>query len=311
MLTNLLVLIFGFTILWIGSGVVVNSVNHFSKKLSISSFAFSFFILGLLTSIPEFAVGFTSVVEKKPEVFIGNLIGGVPVIFLLIIPILAILGNGISFKNKLSDKNLIFSFVVMLAPAFFILNKSVNMLESIIMVFLYVILFFFIERNNGILNTKNSEIMNIKNYSYKDLVKILTGAVLAFIGSHFILNTTLYFAGLLNVSPFIISLVFLSLGTNIPELSLAVRSVISGAKDVAFGDYVGSAAANTLLFGIFGLMYGKIILENTSYRVFIFITLGLALFYLFTRSKNNISRNEGIILILIYLIFIAIGFISV
>lgn len=310
MLPNILSLIFGFVILWIGAGLIVNSVNHFSKALKISSFAFSFFILGILTSIPEFAVGVNAIAENKPDVFVGNLIGGIFVIFLLIIPLLAILGNGISLKNKLSHKNLLFSFFVMLTPAFLILDKKVNMLEAILMIALYCILFFLVQKDNGILNRDNAELMDLKNYSYKDLVKIIIGTLFAFVGSHFILEDTLYFAQLFNISPFLISLVFLSIGTNIPEFTLAIKSVLSGGKDVAFGDYVGSAAANTLLFGIFGLMYGTILINIDFLRVFVFLAMGLGLFYFFARSKDDISRKEGFMLLIFYILFLVLDLIK-
>ncbi|KKS10427.1 MAG: hypothetical protein UU64_C0004G0024 [candidate division WWE3 bacterium GW2011_GWF2_41_45] len=55
-----------FIVLWFGSGLIISAVEKASKILKISTFALSFFILGLLTSIPELAVGVTSVVEHDP-----------------------------------------------------------------------------------------------------------------------------------------------------------------------------------------------------------------------------------------------------
>jgi len=98
----------------------------------------------------------------------------------------------------------------------------------------------------------------------------------------------------------------LSIGTNLPELSLALKSVILGKKDVAFGDFIGSGATNAFLFGILTLIYAEdIVIENNFGGTFVIIALGLLTFFFFTRSKNDISRKEGFILILFYIAFVA------
>jgi cation:H+ antiporter len=297
---QVIVYLFSFFVLWLGAGLIVSSVDKISKKLRLSPFALSFFVLGILTSIPEFAVGMTALAENKPEVFSGNLIGGIAVIFFLVIPILAILGNGIKLK-QVNSNNLLLTFVVLLAPSFFVLDKRVTNLEGGIMILLYIALFFFIQKDKGVFDLKHSKILNNKLYSYKDIIKILFGISMVFIASHVIVDTTLYFASVLHISTFYISLIFLSLGTNLPELSLAIRSIISGKKDVAFGDYLGSAATNTLLFGLFTLLNtGEVLTVNNFLKTFIVLLIGLIIFFYFTRSKNDISRKEGFILLLLY-----------
>lgn len=303
---DLFLYFFSFFLLWYGSGLIISSIQRFSKKLRISTFSFSFFVLGLITSIPEFAVGLTAVAENKPHIFVGNLIGGIPVIFFLIIPILAIFGNGITLHNRLNKKDLIVSCLVMLSPLFFIYDKRITTLEGICMIILYVVLFLFIERKKGIFDTAHNNVLSIKKYSHKDLLKILFGIGIVFIASQLVIDKTLYFASVLQISPFYISLLFLSLGTNIPELSLAIRSIFSRTQDIALGDYIGSAAANTVLFGIFVLLSpGEIILSTNFISISVVILFGIMLFFYFTQSKNDISRKEGIILILIYIIFVS------
>jgi cation:H+ antiporter len=134
---------------------------------------------------------------------------------------------------------------------------------------------------------------------------MILGIVLVFVASHFIVSQTLYFSEALRISPFYMSLIALSLGTNAPEISLAIRAVITGKKEIAFGDYLGSAAANTLLFGMFTLMSrGEVLTKDNFLTTFLFIAGGLTLFYWFSRSKNTISRAEGVILFVLYLVFV-------
>ena len=301
---QLLVFLGSFVMIWYGAGRIVASTDKFAKKLRISSFAFSFLVLGMLTSTPEFAVGLTAVSENKPDIYVGNLIGGIPVLFLFVIPILAVFGNGLALKKSISKRNLFLSFMVMLAPAFFLLDQTIHIWESVLFIILYLGLLFFIQREKGLLDEGNRALLNVKSYSVRDILNVFFGVGLVFVASHYIVDGALYYASFFHVSTFFISLIVLSVGTNLPELSLAIKAVITGNKDVAFGDYVGSGAANTFLFGFFGLIHGKSILVTDNFTVpFMVLCFGLFAFFMFARSKNELSRKEGIILIVLFLAF--------
>ena len=304
---QLLVFLGSFVMIWYGAGKVVSAADKFSHKLKVSSFTFSFLVLGILTSTPEFAVGLTAVAEDRPEIYVGNLIGGIPVLFLFIIPILAVFGNGLTLKKSISKKNLLIAFITMLLPALFVLDGSITVWESIISIVAYLLLAFFIQKENGVLDDGNKALFSVKSYSIKDLLQVFFGIGLVFVASHYIVDGTRYIAEQFNFSTFFVSLILLSLGTNLPEISLAVKAIITKKKEVAFGDYVGSGAANTLLFGFFGIIYGKtaFISENIT-LAFITLVVGLFLFFIFASSKSELSRKEGLILIALFLAFGAI-----
>lgn len=304
---SLLLYLASFIGIWYGAGLIVNSVDHFARRLRISAFSLSFFILGILTSIPEFSVGITALSEKKPEVFVGNLIGGIPVIFFFIIPLLAIFGRTIRLKHSFKSSHLLLSLLVVILPTITVLDGRITSLEGMILITAYIVLFFIIEMKKGIFDTDEHEVLELKRYSFIDILKILFGVALVFISSHFIVEKTLYFASVLNVSAFYISILFLSLGTNLPELSIAVRSVLSGNKDVAFGDYIGSAAANTFLFGFFTLLSGgEVVSVDNFFSTFLILLIGLIYIYYIARTKQEITRKDAYFLLVLYIIFVVV-----
>lgn len=306
-LINVIVFILAFVLIWTGSGLIVNSMTRFSKRLRLSSFALSFIVLGLLTSTPEFAVGLQSIAENNPEIFVGNLLGGITLIFLFIIPLLAIFGNGINLKHELDNKTLLVTLAVLMAPVYTVLDKKVTYPEGVLLIFAYLFLLLLIEKRHGIFDKNNKKLFDIKAYSYKDVMKVVIGIGLVFLTSNIIVDKTIYFATMLNISTFYISLIAVSIGTNLPELSLAVRSVVTGKKDIAMGDYMGSASANTFLFGLFTLLNGGEVLTVNSFMIlYVFTAIALILFYAFSSIKKRISRNDGIILLSIYVVFVVV-----
>ena len=305
LISSVLLYITAFIVIWLGAGLIIQSVDRIAHKLKLSSFAISFFLLGLLTSIPETAVSFNAVTEGQPEIFVGTLLGGVAVIFLLIIPILAILGKGINLTHELSRKNLLLSLVVIAAPSLLVIDQRVSNPEGVLLIIFYLILFYFIQKKHGIFDNSKTEVLTLKAYSFVDILKVALGIGLVFISSDYIVHQTIAFSEIFQIPSFYISLIVLSLGTNLPELSLAIRAILSGKKEIAFGDYLGSASANTLLFGFFTLFNdGEVLTVNNFLMTFIFIALGLGMFYFFYKSEKNISIKEGAALLMVYIAFV-------
>ena len=307
MILNFLLYLLAFFGIWFGAGLAISSVEKLSSKLKVSSFAVSFLLLGFFTSISELSVGVNSLIQNDPEIFVGNLIGASLVLFLLIVPLLAVTGNKIEINKELRGFNLFASLIVIAAPVVLAIDGVVDQLDSIVAVILYFALVISVQSQKGILE-KVSEIKQMSALTIgRELLKILVGVAIIFIASKFIVEETLYFSRLLQVSPFLISLLLIGIGTNIPELSLVVRSMFLKSNQVAFGDYVGSAAFNTFLLGFLSLWYGKPIMLDNNYLIsLLFFLVGLSLFYLFSYTKNSISRREGIILLGIYGVFVVV-----
>lgn len=308
--TNVVLYLVSLFAIWLGAGLIIKSVEKFSHRLHISPFLISFVILGLLTSIPETAVGITAIVDKTPQIFVGNLLGGTMVLFLLIIPLLAVLGNGISINHNLNSKNLLSLLGIIALPGLFAIDQKLTTIEGLILIACYALVINYIHKNQ-VIETQPENILGLKLYSIVDLAKVAIGIGIVFISSQVIVSQTIFFASLINVPSFYLSLIILSLGTNLPEISIAVRAILSGKKEVAFGNYLGSATANTLLFGTFTVFNNnQILIQDSFVMTFVFILLGLGTFYYFSKSKKDISNKEGRILLSIYALFVIYEIVS-
>lgn len=306
MANHLILYLISFIGVWIGSGITVNSVENISKKLKTSSFVVSFILLGLFTSIGEISVGINSLIKDTPEILIGNLVGASIVIFMLIIPLLSIVSKSIRITPEFRGFNLPASLIVVALPAITAIDGKITKIDSIITISMFFFLLISIQ-------TKNNLIQQVKKITkskiLKDFFKMFFGVSVIFVSSYFIVEQTVYFANILEISPFIISLLITSLGTNIPELSLIIRSVIIKNNQVAFGNYIGSASFNSLIMGTLSLIYGKTIILSNNYIIsLLFLIINLLLFYHFAKTKNTISTKEGLILLLIYSLFILFEF---
>lgn len=293
--------------IWLGAGLIISSVEKFSHKLRLSSFSVSFLILGLFTSLGEISVGITSVLDDDPEIFVGNLIGASIVLFTLVIPLLAITGKKIKINPEFQNFNLISSLVVIGMPVILSFDGKIDRLDGIISLILFGIAAVLIESKRGLLQNQPTAAHHHVVKVGPEILKIAVGVIIVYLSSNSVVEQTMYFSQILKISPFFISLILVSLGTNLPELSLVVRTIFFKDKEIAFGDYVGSASYNTFIFGGLILWYGKTIYLTNSYIVSLLVLIvGLFLFYLFAKSKNTLTRKEGLFLLCLYLLFVCV-----
>lgn len=300
-----LMLLVSFVLMWIASELIIDGVNHFTKRLHISSFAASFFLLGILTTIPEISVGMNAIIDREPEIFVGDLIGASFVLFLLAIPLLAIFGNGITLSHQLTKTNLLFALFVIISPAMFVLDGDLSRKDGLFLMINYLFLLYFVESKRGVLKKAEEDFLLHKSRNIIPFAKLLIGSVVIFLVGHLLVEQTVQIATYFGLHPYVISLVVLSIGTNLPEFIIAINSLRHGDKEVAFGDYLGSAAGNSFVFGFLVFITGSFHIDNGSFFVtFALFAAAMVAFYLFSRSKRAISRQEGLVLLSLYGLFL-------
>lgn len=305
-LFSLVLYVASFFLVWLGAGLAISAISQVAKSWKLAPFTLSFFVLGILTSLPEITISTIALLDNDPSIMVGNLLGGTIVLFLGVIPLLGAAGKGIKIPKQLGKKELIVTLFAVVAPAFLTADQRLNRWEAIFLMLLYLGTFLFFSFDQSIFQKLAQGVVKKKKHRWMIGIKALFGVLLLAGASNIIVQKTLYFAGVLEISPFFVSLIVISLGSNIPEISLAIRSLITRKSDIALADYLGSAAANTFLLGVFTLLYGSTIyLPNHVLQRFIFLAVGLILFFIFARSKNTLSRRESIVLLMLYVGFIA------
>ena len=88
-------------------------------------------------------------------------------------------------------------------------------------------------------------------------IYIFLGIALLSFGGDYLVKGSSSFAKKLKISPMIIGIVIIGLGTSVPEIFVASNAVINNAPDIALGSIIGSNIANILLVFSFALIIAK------------------------------------------------------
>ncbi len=314
-LTHVSLFVFSIFVVWFFAGILISSISRVARRLRRSGFAVAFFVLGLLTSISEISVALNSSINRVPQVSAGNLVGSSFVLLLFLVPLLAIVGNGIRLTNTFTKKSLLFALMAVLFPVLASIDGVVTPREGGLMLVVYFTLMAFIRRDSRT-KTKNiekaveqlqEELTHKRRPDWKDAFKIMIGAAAIFYAAHLLVEEAVYFAEFFHAPASLMGLLLLSIGTNVPEIIVAVRSVMKRQKAIAFGNYMGSAVANTLVFGALPLLNGRFALQLEHFGLIaMLLAAGFVCFFFSAFTKHQISRAEGIVLLVFYVAFLAV-----
>ena len=143
-------------------------------------------------------------------------------------------------------------------------------------------------------------------------ILFVIGFVFLIKGADYLVDGSSSLAHRIGISQLVIGLTIVSFGTSAPELLVNIVASLKGASDVGIGNILGSNIANILLIlGVAGVIYPLLIKKSTTWKEIPLNLLSAIVLLVLANdvfidgaSANVISRIDGLILMLFFIIFI-------
>jgi len=132
---------------------------------------------------------------------------------------------------------------------------------------------------------------------------LFAGLALLLVGADRTVRSAAELALYYGVSTFFVGVTVISVGTSIPEMTTSVYAATYGAGDLLVGNIVGSETAQiTLAIGIVALI-SPIAAERRNVLIY-GGAMVLAMVIMILTLEDGITRSEGVLMMLAYLMFI-------
>jgi len=267
------------------------------------SFVIGIFIVGIGTSLPELVSGILSVNKNASEILSGNIIGA------NISNILLITGLAVALNRKsisLGSTYIYIDLHFLIGAIFFFYMIAYDGIivwnEAFIGILMFLVYSVYLIRNNTTTDAGISETAPAQ-FPFKDLGLLLLAGVGIYFGADYTVASLEQIALALSIPPAIIALTLLSLGTTLPELAVNISAIKAGKAEMAMGNVLGSCIFNTLAIPGITSLIGNINVPANLLGFSLPVMAGCGLlFYLLTQDKK-ISVWEGLMLVLLYVLF--------
>ncbi|MBU1179174.1 sodium:calcium antiporter [Patescibacteria group bacterium] len=319
-----LIFIASFLVLAWSSGFLVKSLTSLARFFSMSEYVMSFIFMSFITSLPELFVGFSSAANDIPEFSFGNVLGANLLKITLMMGLIVVLGNGLHISSKISKRNFWiisgFAFLPLLLAADGVLSGWDGL--ALLLAFTFYIVRLRREREyftktTAILNGNSFAVNHRRHHSilniFEHLSRSFIGLFLLIISSCAIVWSGKYLAEGINLSFLSFGILFVAVGTSLPELIFGVRARMLKHGSMAIGNALGSIAFNSMfVLGLVSIMNPiRLVFSASLVSVVGFSVVAFLFFNGFVFSKSFISRKEGIVLLFIYASFLVFEYFSI
>lgn len=303
----------GFYLLIKGADILVEGASSLAKRLKVSDLVIGLTIVALGTSAPELAVNISASYKGQTGIAISNVLGSNIANILLILGVSSIIRN-VTVKENTVWKEIPFSLLAAIIvflqanDVFFgagtknqiSRNDGLEMLAFFI-IFLYYI--FSIAKEENIFE---DEIPKLQLSLGKSIIYIIIGLILLPLGSDWVVNGAVRVAKFFGISEAYIGLTIVAIGTSLPEMATSIVAAYKKNSDISIGNVVGSNIFNVfLILGTSSVIRPLEFSTKNNVDVVMTVLASLILFFsLFVGKKHEVERSQGILFLLIYIIYL-------
>ena len=302
-------ILFGIILLSHGGDLLTKSSVDISLKFSVPKIIIGMTIVSFATSAPELIVSLNATLDGFSNFAIGNVLGSNIANIGLVLGIITII-YPISLKQRFYTTD--FPLLVISTCIFYFIIFTGNQIsrpEGFILLFsiTVILLYLFIYQKKSI-SEFSDDFDRSKISISKSFLHIIFSGFLLWLGSETLIKSAISVATQFEISQRVISITMVAIGTSIPELAASVVASLKKQNDLSIGNLIGSNIFNLLV--VIGItssispMYG--VENSTIYKDMLWVVLFSAIILplALVGRKSVLTRKKGIILLVLYLIFI-------
>lgn len=320
-LKNVILLLIGFVLLVKGADYFVDGSSSIAKKLRIPSVIVGLTIVAMGTSLPELAVSVTAGLNHANEIAISNVVGSNLFNLIVVLGVcVAISPIAVDKSVMKTDMPVMLGVTAILALMFADFVKpwsgavekgysgTLSRLNGAILLVLFIAYITYtvkkaLKHRKNVMNAETEESNEKQQKVWVSLIYIIGGIIAIKYGGDFVVDSASALAIKFGMSPTLVGLTIVAVGTSLPELVTSIVAAKKGETGLAIGNVVGSNIFNILfILGVSSVISPIAVITDSFIDIVIVLVVSIVVFG-FGKSRDKISRKEGIIMISIYIIY--------
>ena len=306
---NIIIFVVALIILGSASGLITRGNLRFLTLFRVGDYKGILFLIGFAVALPEILVAVFALFFGMPALSFGNIIGANVADMTLVLGLAAYFSGGLKIDNHFSNKIFWTTALISLLPVIVAMDGIISRTDGV-----FLLIIFCLYASALMLDLKfiKKDVASIPfSVSHiKDTVESFKGKAIGYtllaMSTALLVMASISISGFYSINPIYFGMVFLGLATTIQELFLNTEVGISRSPSLIMGAVLGSIAINsTAVLGLLSTIIPiKIILDPLGLFVAgTFLFISFLLFRTLAYTGGRISRAEGVVLVLLYVLF--------
>ncbi len=319
-------IIYGLTVFLIASGclyiageIIVGGLLRLSRYYQVTEFVVAFLVMAFAATLPNLFVGVSSALQGIPELSFGDIMGNNMVALTLAVAL------GIFFAPKrelplenqtIQDTTFLTSLAAIL-PLILVSDGTISRSDGLILVLFFVgYMYWLLSKQERFSKSYGEErgVVVTKDEAWRRTIQVLLGVVLLGLAAQGIVYGATLLATGFGLPLLLVGILIIGFGGALPEIYFTILTARRGETGMIVGNLMGAVIIPaTLVLGIVAII--EPIHNDQLEFSFIgrtFLVVSALYFLLVSQTKQVISQREGIVLLCLYLAFLAhlLGFIG-
>ncbi|NMB47848.1 sodium:calcium antiporter [Candidatus Kuenenbacteria bacterium] len=300
MLLNFTLLIISLAVIIKSADLAIRYSSRLAEGLKLSRYLIGFLIVAVISILPETFVAITSAVEGIPAFGLGTLFGSnVADLTLVFVLVVLISGHNLKVESRVI-KNRFFHIGAMMVPIVLGLDGHYSRAEGVVLITVGLCFYYFIFKKN-----KREGKAGKKEIKVSDVFKLLLSMAGLLLGAHFTVRYGVDLARGLSVSPVLIGMFVVGLGTTLPELLFSIKAARRAYDGLALGDILGTVVADaTVVVGLVAMISPFAFNQRIIYISGVCMVFATVLLFHFMKTGKTLTKKEALLLLFFYFVFV-------
>ncbi len=285
-----------------GSDWFIDSAEAIGLSFGISPFIIGVTIVAFGTSLPELATSISSVLQGESEVVVGNVVGSNIANIALVMGLVAVTVKLIRLDYNIWHIDMSFLLGSSFLLYFAVYDGHFSIYEAII--FLMALVFFLWYSFTSSDNKSEDDDKEVAKPSAKTWGLLLLGGILVWQGADWTIRSISALAEMASISPEIIALTAVAIGTSLPEVIVSVGAAKKGKTSIAVGNVLGSNIFNTFFVMAIPSFLGNLEIPEQVISVYLPFMIVMTIMFAIMTSNKKVSQWEGYLLIVFYCFYL-------
>ena len=284
------------------SDYFTDSAEKIGLYLGLPAFIVGVTIVAIGTSLPELASSIFAVLSNSSEIVVGNVVGSNITNIFLVLGITGIIGKKLKVTYELIHVDL-----PLLVGSAFLLAITVwdgifTWPEALVCIGGFILYSVYIIKTQK--KQETSKPKKPRKLDWKTICILIISAFFIYLGAKYTVESVIQLSEILNIGKEIIAISAIALGTSLPELMVTVSTARKGKPEMAVGNILGSNIFNALAVMGIPALIGTLIIPSSILTFGLPMMLIATLLYFFITHDKEITKWEGWLLIIFYVLFI-------
>jgi cation:H+ antiporter len=298
-LLNLGLFIGSLAVLLKAADYFIDSAEEIGLSLGISPFIIGVTIVAFGTSLPELATSIAGIFKGESSIVVGNVVGSNITNIALVLGIAVVWVGNLKVPKNIWNIDLPF----LLASAFFlwfvIQDQKFSFIEALL--FLAGIIIFLVY---SLRSDENNDDEFRARASLKTYLILIAASGFVWLSAGFTITAISALSTQMGISPDVIALSMVALGTSLPEVIVSLKAARKGKSSIAIGNVLGSNIFNT--YGVMAIpsFFGDLVIPESVITFSLPFMIMMTILFAIMCVSRKITRWEGLILLMLYAFYL-------